>query len=1365
MKNKMPFYFFLILFFLLLMQITVIAQQSDQIKKQLFQEIEGSLKKARTEKVAFFAPTYFTKAQKYYQSAIEKFEHGDRLSKIQEDIIQANEFLNQAYMIKDISAIALKDILQLRESMIKLKIANHAPIKYAQTERKFQELLLVAEQGDIRRVQSKFDDTKARYQNAFIEAYEKSIIPSMENNLKKSSTHLSRDEIKNVRSDIKQLKQWFKTEQKKDYQIIDLAAKLDERIADIQLVAYPEFYRNLPDTLLIDGFTLYVISYTDKGSYDLANNVAVGLSGEAKFEFNCPNSTIFPILRKLQKVNTLKVVNTINKPTAEITLEEAKLIDPSAKVGHTISNETVNRNLAIADRQYFLDERFKDFQLVPQDDMIHVRFEDVTISPTPSETKCTITKGQAWYPTITPKPPVPVELEIAGFTMLMDSIVLHPSGGSVLARLELPKSISDATGCGPAILDLGKIYLSSACMLYKELPDSTFGPFVMDQTGMVFHGSGYTMDLSYFHAIPGSGAHPMWRGIVFNEGETIIDSSKTIISNTGYLGAAYKFKDAKVYFNGLHGKFNLKQSFSFTTLLPYYFQIDINNGYLDVEKCEVSGGQFTNGNIRLPKVAVCDGSPDNQITANFSNLTVQSDLDLAGKVTLSNKLYWGELEKVEKIFYAATPKSTIPNYAWFYLPGEPTTRFVPKAKTDFNISWSSDIAADLETNQISGVTILHLLDFDIHTLDIPNPESNMISFREGKGVSLNGSWINIEGNGVNAHFTIYPQSQNEELGNPSITFYKGKDPFNATIKCSNIRNDKDEQCIDYKFSSSAVFDSNIEGILDIDGPSNVDIPFADLGSTSTAELVGGKIDLSDGPVTLDYWKVELVSTSDTEPAGVLSVRTGQIILTQAGIREKRHFAKPFKLLWGEMLADGNLGELFFNYNSAGQKFDGILFSPHLIALSKYDPSVNGYLHVCGDNHFDFFGSHYLSINDSVYTGSDPTNTYNGRIIELLDKASGKCKKSNLVINKIWGNKTSLFDIKIQYDDNDQDGFLGEGYVKMTDIFSSRLMGSLQLDSTGAQIGLLLGTSGNFKLNAVEIGSATELWGCINIKGDTLKCITLGFTMSVYGQSEFGLLGDVTGMIESKMVIKPTMTSFTAAGKMTLDMFAGLGSSFISVDGSMSLIANYNENSVYGDFQGKFDMGQFFSGFEADAHVNWYLSPTTQYIQGRGSIEIYDMSLGGGVSGGLFIGNNVDPNDAWVLNDSHNRYKINTNELPSRISGIYGFGMVDFSMDFGIFGGGIEIYAGVGAFLNLPGEIGDEVTGLPLPFIIANLGVSLHGEILWGVVSASAWVDLQMGVGIPFYFEGSAGLEGCALWVMCTSVDVTVRLDEDGFDIY
>ena len=58
---------------------------------------------------------------------------------------------------------------------------------------------------------------------------------------------------------------------------------------------------------------------------------------------------------------------------------------------------------------------------------------------------------------------------------------------------------------------------------------------------------------------------------------------------------------------------------------------------------------------------------------------------------------------------------------------------------------------------------------------------------------------------------------------------------------------------------------------------------------------------------MKYWGVSLVPEDSTLPAGVVCVKLGVIYTTAAGISEPRHFARPFWLTWGEILASGNLG--------------------------------------------------------------------------------------------------------------------------------------------------------------------------------------------------------------------------------------------------------------------------------------------------------------------------------------------------------------------------------------------------------------------------------------------------------------------------
>jgi hypothetical protein len=118
--------------------------------------------------------------------------------------------------------------------------------------------------------------------------------------------------------------------------------------------------------------------------------------------------------------------------------------------------------------------------------------------------------------------------------------------------------------------------------------------------------------------------------------------------------------------------------------------------------------------------------------------------------------------------------------------------------------------------------------------------------------------------------------------------------------------------------------------------------------------------------------------------------------------------------------------------------------------------------------------------------------------------------------------------------------------------------------------------------------------------------------------------------------------------------------------------------------------------------------------------------------------------------------------------MFGYAKASDSINLYVFSGGIEVYAGVGGFVLTPAQVVDlnakaSGPGVGLPFVIGNVGFHVWGEILGGLVSADGTVDLQIIAPYPFSFQGTLGLEGCVLWAVCGSVDVTVGVNSsEGF---
>lgn len=1350
-----------ILLFFLILPITLSAQQKDQLGEQLFRNVNALMQEAKKEDAALLAPTSFREGRENYEEAVELYKRNKSLKKIQTRLSDAEYYLAISIESAKVSRVALADLMEMRAILISNKFHELAPKEFYRADEELQKTAAKLEKGDLRAGRKRADKIAELYREAAVAVYDDVYLKQAERRLEKRADELYITEYRQSKQQLKDTDKWLKQQSKTEFDLQSFILAADAKLGLVTGILYPNWYRDMPDTLFLGNFTLIVNRYDDKGTFDFSSNRTSGASGTAQIHFNCGLHYLIPAFTGGLHIlaQPFTVVETVVDPATEISLVEAQKIDPTAKPGIELD---LHLSQASIDKYGLLkakDQVIGSLQPLPPKSGITVRFSEATIAPGERLTSGNILAGYASYPTAAPFPEVPAKLFVEGFRVALDSLHITTLGASAEAELHLPVSLIDGEGCGPAVIDLGTISISPDCQFYKAMPDSLFGPFTTDQTGMLFEGQGIIADFNKTTSPPGYGLAADWRGVILKTGQTINANFGTVVSNSGYLQAEYRFDDALVTWFGLKARFNLNAAYQFKTLVPYDYTVSLSGGYIEVDSSRVQGGKITSGQLRAPEKAVCYYNPGQQISAYFTDLNIQPDLDLAGTVNLSQGLFWGELTNTgnEKIPFVAAPNTTLPDYAWFYLKGRPTDRFVPASDLDFdNIAFWGDIAGKLEEQNIAGLTIFNLSELTIYTPDVSGSPQEL-NFKDGVDCSLSQTWINIETLGLNGEITISLSSRNEMLGDETTSFYKATEPFNTELACISQK----ERCFYLRYSSSALFDSEFHGRLNLNGACKTKIPFVDLELTSTANLVGGDIDLSDGPVTLDHWQVELVETSPGDPAGALSIRTGQIILTQAGIKEDRHFAKPFKLIWGELLADGNVGELFFDYNAADQKFDGFLFTPHHVALSEYDPAAKGYLEVCGNNHFEFFGSNYLNIQDSVYTG--PNTSWGGRSIGIIEKESETCEASNLSLMKNWGNTTSIFDFLLEYDRNDQDGFLGEGDVSLPEHFVDDVTASIQLDSDGAAIGLIASSGNNFMLMGVDIGSAAEMWGCICIEGHSLESIMLGFTLESTQQSAFGILGGSGAMIEAKTVIKPTIATFAAAGMMYMDM--GMGGN-VSVDGSILLKTDLAAGSVYGDVQGEFDFSSLCAGLEANGHVNWYLSPVTQYVQGRAGISVYGRSLGSaGLTGGIFIGNNVPKSEVWVLTDGSNHYAVDLSQFPSYITGVYGFGQVSLSLDFGIFAGGIEIYAGLGAFVNMEGiEIVSNMPGLPLPYILSNFGVKLHGEILWGLVSASAWCNLQIMVGDPFYFQGSCGLEGCVAWVICASADVTITLNEDGFDI-
>ncbi len=211
----------------------------------------------------------------------------------------------------------------------------------------------------------------------------------------------------------------------------------------------------------------------------------------------------------------------------------------------------------------------------------------------------------------------------------------------------------------------------------------------------------------------------------------------------------------------------------------------------------------------------------------------------------------------------------------------------------------------------------------------------------------------------------------------------------------------------------------------------------------------------------------------------------------------------------------------------------------------------------------------------------------------------------------------------------------------------------------------------------------------------------------------------------EFIITPETTELGIDGVMYLSLVAGAD---MEMSGSARFTIDRAQNFVEGEINGQFSTSAMFSGLSADGSLEWHLGAGTgdeayQSLQGRLGVEVVGPISDNGVEGGFYIGINAPKSNAWILADAGGRFSLNMSAMPDNLTGVYGYVRVNSSVNLYVVSGGVEVYAGLGAFVNTgnPSDPGSGLTGLP--YVVGNVGVHIWGKILGGLVSAGAWGNL------------------------------------------
>ncbi len=1262
---------------------------------------------------------------------------------------------------------ALTELNQLRKEVLATGFQKEAPELFAQAEKSKNEALKLLKKGDSRKAQALVKEAAKNYREVVVQGLLSGPILQAEKELQAWQRKADPGVYKEAESSLAALKREVRGSSGRDFVISKYVTEIEASIGDLLGKLYPPVKR--PDTLFIGGFTMVVERYDKLGTYYSHAHRFAGLEGLGRIKFDCAPQFIFPLFPiwkgAIMKDYQFKIVTEVKDPIREISLKDALLADPKAKLG------TEMKILLPEARGKYLDIGKSKIDwidwLKPKPDGIRVHFKDLAVTAIGSGVTGTVTAGLATYPSDPPVPVPPITLKVNGFDLKIDSLTIDKDKAMAEGRLILPNSLTAGVHCEAASLNLGSFQISPTCEFYVVKADSMYS-MTVGNTTLEIGGKGFVADFRSNLSYAPSGKPASWKGVWLFAGQSKKAPSGSVTSNTGYLKAGYFFPHAEVTSAGLKANMEHAGNYSFHAIQPFGYDISFSKASLVISGSKVQSGILDTGEILFPKFAARDVS-DNRLKATFNSLEVQNDMDLYGNVNLVGKqIHWGDWVHGGKEIRAFSSDKVESGNAYFSaVMREPYMPAVGNAFVEPNLSPPN---TQLEALGMQGVTFGSIRDLSIYTPDIPagDPPLNFVL------LASHPNWINIVTRGVHASLGSRTEiTQTVKLGPTNDPRYVGKKPFETTFGAP--KEQKEEPYLELQFVESAAFNSDFDGFVRLKGPANIELDFTEMVFTSTAHNAGGQVDLTT-PDTLAYWGVVPVPKAGFSSAGLVSVKSGQVILTAAGLDESIHWAEPFYLTWGEMLASGELGRLFFDYNSAGQEFDGFDYVTGAVALSAWEPAINpqGFLHAGGNIHFPFFGPTYLSIKD-WYNPSMPGNPFFKRRIELEKNAVDQFEASDLDIAGNWSGNLGSFAFTLDYSDADQDGFKGNGNSSLLYLTGAGMASRLDMKSRGACISINPASTEFRSLTAgpvANLSSLTRIWGCACLEGDQIKRVTIGG--EVTNAANVSVAVRTASSLTAIMSITPSTTQLYMDGEAYLSLVASVD---VLVNGHFALLIDRDANFLEGEISGAFRFAEgaalIGSSITAEGEANWHFGAGVtgdhyQSVQGALSLNMMGVSSTG-LGAGFYFGVNAPKSKAWVLMGSDPRYKLNTSAMPATLTGMYGYLHIKQGINLYVVSGGYEFFAGFGMFVLDAAQVANmnaKASGLPASlYLVGNLGGRIHGEILGGLVSAAAGFNIQVMGPYPASFEGSVTLEACVLWVFCGSVNVGVGMNtSDGFYI-
>jgi len=210
---------------------SVLAQ--DNVRDEIFKDVLESFDQAEEMNATILSPKNYSEARKHLVKAQNRFDEGDKLETVREDLSKAAETLKKAMTVAELGQVALKDVLAVRAEVLESGLLFDNSKEFQEAEKKLEEAAEKLEKDDLKGARKPSSQASDQYRKAVLKVLEKDVLSDAREKLKESKNSLSKEAYKQAEKVLENLERQVKSQKNQDFAVAELASSITMSIDQV----------------------------------------------------------------------------------------------------------------------------------------------------------------------------------------------------------------------------------------------------------------------------------------------------------------------------------------------------------------------------------------------------------------------------------------------------------------------------------------------------------------------------------------------------------------------------------------------------------------------------------------------------------------------------------------------------------------------------------------------------------------------------------------------------------------------------------------------------------------------------------------------------------------------------------------------------------------------------------------------------------------------------------------------------------------------------------------------------------------------------------------------------------------------------